>query len=1322
MSDREDFEEITSVSNRQSEKAVDSEENTEIYSTKRKITHIIRQNPLAHMGEKSEKPTVLEKLRRAFSTEDTYSGGFIADEEPEDGGLVGDSEDIFSEFVAKLKSARANKEVAKAAEESIQETNENNQDDESFEDEEEEFALLNSFLDSEDNICDIAADFSEEEHSSDTEGTEISSDTAEEISEEEINLGAEGTEISSDTAEEISEEEPNLGAEGTEIPGDTAEEISEEETNSDTETSEEKAESDEENSKIEHGEDDSSERLIEEKARSKSEGLGIKDSGNDTVTESSEVKSETAQDFSEFAVNGSDTVSEGSEDQNGFNREAFGINDNEKDILAASAVEQVSSDTATAEDAAESCDTGDTASDNEQSADNTAIEQTVEENSSSSADKLKYKTKQALGSAVGGVKLFCSKTKKKLVEMWNEKSETEQQESDTSENDGTILAQENDSDLLCAELVGEAGSSVQLSELEVGEKEISEDKESSATVESVTSDSKPDVDQSVHMKVIKNESSATMEIDTVEVRKNLNVITNDTSDDGDDFEILLEEPSIVNSEPKFSSENEDNVENSRQEEGAELFREEIVEETETTKLSEKEKRQHEDNQKVLDKVKEYERRAKKLPKSTANDEHSAREYEKEFGEIKPVTQIEITDYLPPGQVEEIKVKAGKFSESVRAEYEFYIGYKRLQSVAKSQSKSSESIEEERPHTVDEEQTYEYSDSSFEQFADNRSEPREHSENREASSKPRSKGVEYRSEEDKEKIKRYILKDYKKSKRRLVISSLLTAVTFILFCFNGKFAATTAEIAAGETGAERVFAVINLLIFGGALYACKDILADGLRPLGKLKVSPDTSVALACVVTAVQAILVVIAPTFFFSQSLNVYTLLALLALMLNSWGRYMTAKRAKENFAFVISSFNKYTARFYHDPRMTAKILSNTSIKNSKIVFQKRTSFLKNFIKLTYAESEGEQTSVRFVAPATVVSVIVSVIYAILSKSFLGAVSVLSVMLCMAVPMCCRLLGAFPMYQLSKSALKNQAMVVGYPAVEHFSDSCAIMIDAKELYPEGSVHMNGIKTFSGRKIDDALFAAAAVMVNAGGAMAGMFDSIIQGDKEEILPPVESLVYEDEKGLIGWVNNERVLVGNRFLLEKHGIEPPSLEYERKYRRNGDEILYLASSGELVAMFIIGYSANRRVMDALRRMESNGMSLLIRTVDVNITPERISRDFGIYHETVKILPTAMGNIIRDEMVGKEKSAPAYIATKGGVVPLGRAVSGCIKAKRNISLSIAIQIIEILLGLLLVTTIVLFSGIQAGIQQMGAIELFVFSLFWCVAVMIAPFIQKS
>ena len=745
---------------------------------------------------------------------------------------------------------------------------------------------------------------------------------------------------------------------------------------------------------------------------------------------------------------------------------------------------------------------------------------------------------------------------------------------------------------------------------------------------------------------------------------------------------------------------------------------------ETDILTDEQKHQLEMNRKVLEKVKQYEEETaeKREELRKARAENSAKAYEKAFGTVDPISELDVDNYLRPEPVEIIKVKSGKFSETVKSEYEFYVGYSRLQNVAKKQTKyvsptSSQSSEqaagsldaETKP--VDEKRFSEFSDDAFAKSRDKLESISKRFDYRDSK---HPEEFEYRSEEDASKVRSVLHGDLKHKKMQFMVSFGLAAVVFILSCLSGVFGV---GVESDKDNSERIFAFINLLLYGAMLYNCKDIILRGLQPLKKIKSNSDTSIAAAAVVTALQSVLAIIVPTAFLMQGLNLYTLVVMLALTLTTYGNYKNAQRVAANFRFVSDSSQKYTGKFFHDQRMVATLLSGTKNEKSELVFQKKTAFLKHFIRLSCSPDPGEELAEKFAVPTLVFSLFISIIYIFLSKSFFDAISLLSIMLCVSVPMCSKALGAVPLYKLAKQSLANKSMVVGYQAVENFSESAAVMIDAKELYPEGSVHLNGIKTFDSRRVNDAMLAAASVIITAGGAMSGMFDGIIQGDKQENLPVAENVMYEDGKGLIGWVNNERIFIGNRQLLRSHGISPMPVDYEEKYKRNGNEILYLACSGTLVAMFIVGYSANRRVADALSRMEANGMSLLIRTTDVNITAERIAKDFGIAHRNIKILEQKNSNVIRDEMIGKEKSSPAFIATKGGVTSFGRAVSGCIRTKRNISLSLAVQVVGVLLGLLIVTVIALFSGVQ----HVGAIQMFMCYLLWTVGIFAAPMIVQ-
>ena len=50
-------------------------------------------------------------------------------------------------------------------------------------------------------------------------------------------------------------------------------------------------------------------------------------------------------------------------------------------------------------------------------------------------------------------------------------------------------------------------------------------------------------------------------------------------------------------------------------------------------------------------------------------------------------------------------------------------------------------------------------------------------------------------------------------------------------------------------------------------------------------------------------------------------------------------------------------------------------------------------------------------------------------------------------------------------------------------------------------------------------------------------------------------YEDEMGVVGYIDSQRVLLGNREILKKYNVDPPSRDYEDKYHKDNEGITYI-----------------------------------------------------------------------------------------------------------------------------------------------------------------------
>ena len=389
-----------------------------------------------------------------------------------------------------------------------------------------------------------------------------------------------------------------------------------------------------------------------------------------------------------------------------------------------------------------------------------------------------------------------------------------------------------------------------------------------------------------------------------------------------------------------------------------------------------------------------------------------------------------------------------------------------------------------------------------------------------------------------------------------------------------------------------YLVFDFVLLVGACAAGYPILRSGLSALVRLKGTSDSALSFAALAALVQQAAAFTAPWRFSVESgLNVYAVLVVLGLFLSSWGKFVMVRRVQENFKFVSSPDAKYAARIYTDEAQATKMCKGLVVGSPVMAYQQPTDLLSHFLQLSYEPDPSEKLAGKASVFSTLASIRISIAYFAFSRDILAALSVLAVAACVCTPLCAALAVNLPIKSLCKKAAGMGAMLSGYPAVRQFCDVNAVVLDAQELYPAGSVVLHGIKGFSGQRIDEAILQASAVMQQVGGPMSSTFDQIIKG-KSEMLPKVESVVYEDEMGLVAWVGGQRVLLGNRRLLEEHGIMPPSRDYERQYKKDGRQLTYLATAGELVAMFVLSYTPNEEMAAQMRALEDHGVSFLVR----------------------------------------------------------------------------------------------------------------------------------
>ena len=670
-------------------------------------------------------------------------------------------------------------------------------------------------------------------------------------------------------------------------------------------------------------------------------------------------------------------------------------------------------------------------------------------------------------------------------------------------------------------------------------------------------------------------------------------------------------------------------------------------------------------------------------------------------------------YRPDEPRNIINVKAGRFSEVVANEYEEYVRSKNPSVIAH--------VLRPEPTIVDEEIA-----PTEEKHKDNRpiSEKvisalvgifsKDESDDNDTVKEENSKPVEdYTGEEDEKSILYELNHNIRKLFMRSLLSGIIAAVVVILTIVTRIF---PSAICSAVPFAPAAYAILLFVLMAASLVLNRVAMMSGLSPLVHIKGNSDTAVAVAGAAGMVQIIV-----SFFCLGDLNgfhvnYYTVIPMLAFFANNVGKLYMVLRVKDNFKFVSSKGQKYASKIYNNESVAMQMMSGTAADRPIIAYQHKTEFPSNFLKISYAPDPSEDLASKLAPITTIASIIIAVMYGVVKLSFADALNAFALITAVSVPVATLLSVNAPVRKLCKTLLSYGSMLSGYPSVKQFCDSTAIMIDANELFPAESISLEGIKTFEDYSIDESLLCGIAILKEAQNPIANAFDSVV-AETEETLPEVESVLYEDEIGLVGWIKSERILVGSRTLMEKYSVEVPNMEYEEKYTSRGRQVTYLSRAGRLVAMFVTRYTPDAQLKAEMQRAETNGISFLIRTTDYNVTNDLVAKLYDLFYRSIKVLPTGLGNVLKEAEDTVEETSRSYLITNGKAASLARAVTGCVKIKHNISLSIIIQLIAVIFGLLVASTLSLY----AGVQVMGSLEVLIYALFWGAAAVFAPAVQK-
>ncbi len=555
-------------------------------------------------------------------------------------------------------------------------------------------------------------------------------------------------------------------------------------------------------------------------------------------------------------------------------------------------------------------------------------------------------------------------------------------------------------------------------------------------------------------------------------------------------------------------------------------------------------------------------------------------------------------------------------------------------------------------------------------------------------------------------------DLRATMHELTLRTLATGVSTVVlllasFIAEAGFSPNNTDVS-GAIG----YTVVSLIFLMIAVGFCAKSLLNGLRALVEFRANSDSAAAVACTAVLIQTVCALFSSASLATGQVHLYAGIAAGILFLNSLGKLTMIRRIHSNFRFVASREQKYTVRIFDDYNTSLKLAGSSVVSQPAIAYQQKAGFLKRFLQISYEPDPAETASQMLAPVGLVASLLLCVVALVITKDASLAITALAASCCVCVAVTNMLAVNLPVSRLSHRLRRAGAMVSGYEAIKRMSAVNAVLVDSADLFPRGTVVLNGVKPFMEEGLEEAVLRAGALMQALGGPLCGVFEQVLSEHEGE-LPEVEKGRFEAGNGVAGTVDGSEILIGSRALLTSHGIEAPDQALESRYATGSRQVLYVAADGVLCAMFILTYNADRKKKAELAELELNGVSLLVRSSDANLTPQFIGRLFGIDASAVNVIGAETDSACDRLVTGQTGRADAYVATKGRVESMMSVVSACIDEKKNISFIVAMQNAAVVIGFVLVA----FLTFIAGVSQISSFALFVYELFWIVAAVILP-----
>lgn len=238
---------------------------------------------------------------------------------------------------------------------------------------------------------------------------------------------------------------------------------------------------------------------------------------------------------------------------------------------------------------------------------------------------------------------------------------------------------------------------------------------------------------------------------------------------------------------------------------------------------------------------------------------------------------------------------------------------------------------------------------------------------------------------------------------------------------------------------------------------------------------------------------------------------------------------------------------------------------------------------------------------------------------------------------------------------ENGILIKGGEALEMAHKLDTIVFDKTGTLTEGTPKLTDVFAALGYE-EKGLLSIAATAERVSEHPLG--EAIVKGAEERGVSLGKAANFRSipGKGIEAYLEEKRVLLGTRKLMEENGISFKELETKmREFEENGKTAMLVAYGDEIIGLVAVADTLKENSKEAVETLKKMGIEVVMMTGDNAITAGAIAREVGISRVLAEVLPQDKANEVKKlqeegklvGMVGDGiNDAPALIQSDVGI----------------------------------------------------------------------------